>query len=158
MKSMPSMGAGVEPAGMQAMGRVKDLTSSGKGTEVAARLFHAGAKDFFLDHAQHLTLSTEQQQRLNQIKEQALLDKASANRKVQEAEQQLWKSTSADRPDAEEIQAKVREAEKLRADQRIGFIRAVDQAEKVLTEEQRQALLGGGEKSKPGSTRESISP
>ena len=141
MKSTPSMGAGAEPAGMQAMGRVKDLTG-GKGTEVAPRLFHAGAEDFFLDHAQHLTLSTEQQKKLNQIKEQALLDKASANRKIQEAEQQLWKSTSTDRPDAEEIQTKVRQVEKLRADQRLAFIRSVGEAAKVLTEEQTKSLLG----------------
>jgi hypothetical protein len=142
---MSSMGVGPEPKGMQAMGRVKDLTGSSKGTEVPSRLFHVGATDFFLDHAQHLTLSTEQQKRLNQIKEQALLDKASANRKIQEAEQQLWKSSAADRPDAEEIETKVRQVEKLRADQRIGFIRAVDQAARVLTEEQRQAVLGGTE-------------
>jgi Spy/CpxP family protein refolding chaperone len=131
--------------GMNAMGRVKDLTSSGKSTEVVPRLFHAGAKDFFLDHTQHITLSAEQKKKLNQIKEQALLDKASANRKVQEAEQQLWKSTASDQPDPAEIEIKVRQVEKLRADQRIGFIRAVDQAVKVLTAEQHQAALGGSE-------------
>ena len=141
MKSMPSMGAGAEPARMQAMGRVKDLTA-GKGTELASRLFHVGATGFFLDHAQHLTLNTEQQGRLNQIKEQALLDKTSANRKIQEAEQQLWKSTSADRSDAEEIETKVRQVEKLRADHRLAFIRSVSEATKVLTEEQIKSLLG----------------
>ena len=138
----PPPGAEPMQEGMNAMGRVKDLTGGGKGTEVASHLFHAGATDFFLDHTQHITLSAEQQKRLNQIKEQALLDKASANRKVQEAEQQLWKSTSADRPDVEEIETKVRQVEQLRADQRIGFIRAVDQAAKVLTEEQTKILLG----------------
>ena len=142
MKAMPSMGAGLELAGMQAMGRVKDLTGSGKGIEVASRLFHAGATDFFLDHAQHLALSTEQQKRLNQIKEQALLDKASTNRKFQEAEQQLWKSTASDQPDPAEIETKVREIEKLRADQRLAFIRSVGEAAKVLTEEQTKILLG----------------
>ena len=142
MKPMSSIGAGAEPAGMQAMGRVKELTGSGKGPEVASRLFHVGATDFFLGHAQHLTLSTEQKKRLNQIKKQVLLDKASANRKIQEAEQQLWKSTAADRPDAEEIETKVRQVEKLRADERIAFIRSVGEAAKVLTEKQTKILIG----------------
>lgn len=142
MKSMSSMGAGFELGGMQAMGSVKNLTDGGKDTEAATRLFHAGAKDFFLDHAQHLVLNAEQKKKLNQIKEQALLDKASAHRKKQEAEQQLWKSTSADRADAEEIETKVRQVEKLRADQRIRFIRAVGEAANVLTEEQRKILFG----------------
>ena len=142
MKAMPSMGEGAEPAGMQAMGSVKNLMDSGKGTEVVSRLFHAGAKDFFLDHAQHLTLSTEQQKRLNQIKEEAALNKASAGRKVQEAEQQLWKSTASDQPNPAEIETKVREVEKLRADQRLVFIRTVGEAAKVLTEEQTKILLG----------------
>ena len=138
----PPPGADPTQEGMNAMGRVKDLTGSGKGTELISHLFHAGAKNFFLDHTQHLALNTEQQKKLNQIKEQALLDKASADRKIQEAEQQLWKSTSADRPDVEEIETRVRQVEQLRADQRIGFIRAVDQAAKVLTEEQTKILLG----------------
>ena len=138
----PPTGGEAMQEGINAMGRVKDLAGSGKGTEVVSRLFHAGAKDFFLDHAQHITMSAEQQKRLNQIKEQALLDKASANRKIQEAEQQLWKTTGADRPDVEEIEIKVRQVEQFRADQRIGFIRAVDQAAKVFTEEQTKILLG----------------
>jgi len=74
--------------------------------------------------------------------EQAALNQASANRKVQDAEQQLWKSTSADRPDAEEIETKVRQVEKLRADQRLAFIRSVSEAAKVLAEEQTTILLG----------------
>ena len=138
----PPPGAEPMPEGMQAMGRVKDLTSSGKGTEVVSRLFHAGATDFFLDRAPHLTLSPEQQKRLNQIKEQAVLDKASVNRKVQEAEQQLWKSTASDQPNPVEIETEVREIEKLRADQRLAFIRSVGEAAKVLTEEQIKILLG----------------
>lgn len=142
IKSMSSMGAGFELGGMQAMGSVKNLTNGGKGTEAAARLFHAGAKDFFLDHAEHLALKAEQQKKLNQIKEQALLDKASANRKNQEAEQQLWKSTASDQPNLAEIETTVREIEKLRADQRLAIIHSVGEAAKTLTDEQTKILLG----------------
>ena len=142
MKSMSSMGDAFELGGMQAMGSVKNLTNGGKGTEAAARLFHAGAKGFFLDHAQRLALNAEQQKKLNQIKERTLLDKASANRKTQEAEQQLWKSTASDQPNLAEIEATVRKIEKLRADQRLAIIHSVGEAAKTLTDEQTKILLG----------------
>ena len=112
------------------------------GNPGASHLYHIGATGFFLDHPQHITLSTEQRKALNQIKERAALDKSSADRKVQEAEQQLWKLTAADQPDAAKIEAKVREVEKLRGDERLGFIRAVSEAAKVLTQEQRMSLVG----------------
>ena len=108
----------------------------------ASHLHHLGATGFFLDHTQHLTLNIEQKKKLNQIKEQAALNKASADRKVQEAEQELWKSTASEQPNLAEIETKVREIEKLRADQRLAFIRSVGEAAKVLTEEQTKILLG----------------
>lgn len=108
----------------------------------ASHLYHVGATDFFLDHSQHITLSTEQWKCLNRIKEQAALNKASANRKVQEAEQQLWKLTALAQPDTAQIEAKIREIEKLHVAQRLAFIRPVGDAAKVLTEEQTKILLG----------------
>ncbi len=45
-------------------------------------------------------------------------------------------------PDAAAIEAKVREIEKLRGDQRLAFIRAIGEAAKVLTDDQRRALAG----------------
>jgi Spy/CpxP family protein refolding chaperone len=63
-------------------------------------------------------------------------------RKVEEAEQELWELTASDTPDAAAIEAKVREIEKLRGDQRMAFIRAVGEAAKQLTDEQRRALVG----------------
>jgi Spy/CpxP family protein refolding chaperone len=54
----------------------------------------------------------------------------------------LWELTAADQPDAAKIEAKVREVEKLRGDQRLAFIRAVGEAAQVLTDEQRKVLLG----------------
>lgn len=108
----------------------------------ATHLYHCGATGFFLDHQQYITLSTEQQMMLNQIKEKAALDKASANRSVQEAEQDLWTLTAADQPDNTQIEAKVAEIEKLKGDARLRFISAVGEAAKVLNDEQRKSLTG----------------
>ena len=118
------------------------MSSALPGFPGASHLYHIGSTGFFLDHPQHIALSTEQQMAVNQIKERAALDRSSADRKVQEAEQELWKFTAADQPDAAQIEAKVREVEKLRGDERLGFIRAVGEAAKVLSEEQRMALVG----------------
>ena len=54
----------------------------------------------------------------------------------------MWQLTAADSPDSNKIEAKAREIEKVRADQRLAFIRAVGEAAKVLTPEQQQVLLG----------------
>ena len=108
----------------------------------ASHLYHVGATGFFLDHPQHITLSTEQQTALNRIKEKTLLDRTSSDRRVEDAEQELWMLTAADTPDAAKIEAKVRAIEKLRGDQRVAFIRAVGEAGKVLTSDQQKALLG----------------
>lgn len=124
----------------------------------ASHLYHLGATGFFLDHTQHLTLSAEQKKKLNQIKEQALLNKASANRKVQEAEQQLWKSTASDKPNPAEIETKVREIEKLRSNQRLAFIRSVGEAAKVLTEEQTKILLGTATPGNKHTTKPAADP
>ena len=140
----------MEMAGMMGMmggmggkgGSSMAMSSALPGFPGASHLYHIGSTGFFLDHPQHITLSTEQQMALNQIKERAALDKSSADRQVQEAEQQLWKLTAADQPDAPQIETKVREVEKLRGDERLGFIRAVGEAAKVLSEEQRMALVG----------------
>lgn len=50
--------------------------------------------------------------------------------------------TAADQPDAAQIEAKIRALEKLRGDERLAFIRAVGEATKLLTNEQRQSLTG----------------
>lgn len=108
----------------------------------ASHLYHLGATGFFLDHPQHIALSIEQQAALNQIKEQAGLDKASVNRSAQEAEQDLWTLTAADQPDNAQIEAKVAEIEKLKGDGRLRFISAIGNAAKILTDSQRQSLTG----------------
>jgi hypothetical protein len=108
----------------------------------ASRLYHVGATGFFLDHPEHITLSVQQQTMLNRLKEKNALDRATADRRIEDAEQELWTLTAVDSPDAVKIETKVRAIEKLRGDQRLAFIRAVGEAGKVLTPDQQSALLG----------------
>ncbi|NOY43798.1 MAG: hypothetical protein GXP26_18420 [Planctomycetes bacterium] len=143
MSGMGMMGGG----GMAMMGQMKGMGQMQMATALpgfagASHIYHIGSTNFFLDHPQHITLSQEQQTKLNQIKEKSLLGQATIDRWVAEAEQELWVLTSSDVPDATKIEAKVREAEKLRGDKRVAFIRAVGEAAQVLTDEQRQTLVG----------------
>lgn len=142
------------PSGSDMMGRMRGSMPARRGMgnmapaaslpgfPGASHLYHVGATGFFLDHPQHITLSTEQQTALNRIKEKTLLDRMNFDRRVEEAEQELWTLTAADTPDVAKIDAKVRAIEKLRGDQRVAFIRAVGEAGKVLTSDQQKALLG----------------
>lgn len=152
MKEMGNMGSSMS-SGMgktSAMGTIGATnTMPGMAAESAlpgypgaSHLYHVGATGFFLDHQRHITLTTEQRTRLNQIKEKALLDQASSQRKIGDAEQQLFALTGADQPDRANIEAQVKAIENLRAEQRLAYIRAVGEATSILTEQQRQALLG----------------
>lgn len=108
----------------------------------SSHLYHMGATGFFLDHSQHIALTTEQQGALNKAREQALLAKGTADRAIKQAEQELWTLTAADQPDTTAIQAKITAIGKLNGDQRLAFIRAVGDATKLLTDEQRKSLTG----------------
>ena len=108
----------------------------------ASHLYHVGSTGFFLDHPQHITLSTQQQTALNRIREKSLLNAANSTRRIDDAEQEVWMLTASEVPDAAQIEAKVRAIESLRADQRMAFIRAVGDAGKVLSADQQTALLG----------------
>lgn len=129
---------------MKALGEMK-MVSSLPGSPGVSHIYHIGATGFFLNHSEHITLSTKQQAALNVIKQKALLSKFTAQRKIDEAEQELWELTGADEPDAAEIEAQIQEIEKLRGKQRMVFIQSVGEAAKVLTDEQRQMLLGATE-------------
>ena len=108
----------------------------------ASHLYHIGATGFFLDHPRHIALTTQQQAALNIAKEKALLAKSTADRAVKQAEQELWMLTATDQPDAAKIEAKLAEIGKLLGDERLSFIRAVGDASKLLTDEQRKILTG----------------
>jgi Spy/CpxP family protein refolding chaperone len=160
MKPGPSNGMGMggtqmgmgQTGGMKMMGMMKGaggpqgmaMNSALPGFPGASHIYHIGASGFFLDHSEHLQLTPDQQAALNRSKQKSLLAQNTADRDIQEAEQQLWELTAADEPNAALIEKKVREIEKLRGDQRLGFIRAVGEAADVLTADQRQALLGQG--------------
>ncbi|MBX9658167.1 MAG: periplasmic heavy metal sensor [Nitrospiraceae bacterium] len=139
MGEMGGMMGGMKSSGM---GGMKGSPSTMPGQPGASHLYHIGSTGFFLDHDKHLSLTPEQRMTLNRLKEKALLDRATQQRRIDQAEQDLYLLTGADQPDAAKIQAKVAEIEKLRADQRMNFIRAVGEATSVLTHDQHRALLG----------------
>lgn len=144
MKGMAMPGtSGMEMMGGRGMAGMQ-TPSALPGFPGASHIYHIGSTGFFLDHPDHVNLTTEQQTALNQAKEKGLLEQSSFQRKIDDAEQELWTLTSSDKPEASKIDAKVREIEKLRGDQRLAFIRAVGEAAKVLTAEQRMSLLGVG--------------
>ena len=162
------------PMGMDMMGRMRgpmqgrpamsNMAPASRlpGFPGASHLYHVGATGFFLDHPQHITLSIEQQTALNRIKEKSLLDRAASDRRIEEAEQELWTLTAADSPNAVKIETQVRAIERLRGDQRMAFIRDVGEAGKVLTADQRPALLGttvpAGSKAPPAASKPAPMP
>ena len=156
---MPSMGAqsGGAPGSMGGMGCCMGMMGQSPGSASgmampsafpgfpgASHLYHVGATGFFLDYADKLGLTVEQRTALNDVKQRALLDQSGTQRKVEEAEQALWLLTAAEQPDAAAVEAKLREIEKAKADQRLAFIRAVGEAAKTLTMDQRKMVLGMG--------------
>jgi len=133
------MGAmGMAPGAGTAMA----MPSALPGFPGASHLYHVGSTGFFLDYADKIGLSVEQKTALNGIKRRAVEEQSASERKVAEAEQALWALTAADQPEAAAIDGKVREIEKLKSDQRLAFIRAVGEAAKLLTADQRKMVLG----------------
>ena len=142
MMSMMGM-MDMDMMGMSGSGGMAAMPQSAlPGFPGASHLYHIGGTGFFLDHPQHIALTTEQQAALNKAKEQAALAKSTADRAVEQAEQELWALTAADQPDATAIQAKIAAIGKLTGEARLSFIRAVGDASKLLTDEQRKSLTG----------------
>ena len=79
---------------------------------------------------------------LNRLKAKAIRERASTQRRIDQEEKDLFLLTGSDQPDGSKIQAKVSEIEKLWADERMNFIRALGEATNVLTHEQHQAVMG----------------
>lgn len=142
------------PSGMDMMGRAAGpmerrgmpgmgADSSLPGFPGASHLYHVGATGFFLDHPELMNLSKDQQAALNRVREKSALEQATFDRRIDEAEQELWTLTAADTPELAKVDAAVRAVEKLRGDKRLAFIKAVGEAGTVLTSDQRKALLGG---------------
>jgi Spy/CpxP family protein refolding chaperone len=135
-----AMNAMPPPAG--GMATTSAPSSAATGQAGAPHLYHIGSNGFFLNHSRHITLTQNQSLTLKHVKKKAMLDRASEQRRIDQAEQELYEITGASQPDETRIEAKIVEIEKLRADGRMNFIRAVSDASNVLTPEQRMALLG----------------
>lgn len=138
MKMAGMMGMKPMMGGMQGMGGSSPLP----GFPGASHLYHLGSTGFFLDHGSHISLTTEQTAALNRIREQNALAASASERAIEKAEEELWQLTSSDQPDISAIQSKVEETSKLEAEKRIAFIRAVGEAAKLLSEDQRKSLTG----------------
>lgn len=141
MGEMGGMSGGAAPAGAGMPGMTAP-TSAVPGQPGVSHLYHVGSTGFFLNHGQHITLTADQKVTLNRIKEKAMLDRASDQRKIDQAEQELFILTGADQVDNSRVQGKIAEIEKVRADQRMKVIQAVGEASKVLTHDQHLALIG----------------
>jgi Spy/CpxP family protein refolding chaperone len=143
-----AMSGGAADSGADVMGRVRDpmtrmpMRSRLPGFAGASHLYHVGATGFFLDHPEHITLTTDQQSHLNRVRERVALERAESERRIDQAEQVLWSLTAADAPDASKVEEQVRVIERLRADARLAHVRAVGEAAQVLTPSQRAALVG----------------
>ena len=140
MNAMPAASPGMAPSVPQ---------SALPGFPGVSHLYHIGSTGFFLDHAEHISLTTDQQTALNKTKEQALAAKIGADRQIEQAEQEMATLTSADNPDSAKIEAKVRDIEKLRSNERLAFIRAVGEAANLLTDDQRKTLTGAMQSAVP---------
>lgn len=142
METMGMMGMMGNMGGQAGMAGMTMPPSALPGFPGASHIYHIGATGFFLDHPQHITLTLEQQTALNGMKEKSSMEQGEMARKIEQAEQELWQLTASDQPDIKLIDAKVREIGNLNAEKRIAFVRAVGEAAKLLTDDQRKALLG----------------
>ena len=130
------------PSSAAGMAAMSGRSSAMPGQAGSSHLYHIGSNGFFLNHSQHIILTPDQTLTLNHVKEKALLSQAAEQRRIDQAEQDLFTLTGADQPDNARFETKIAQIEKLRAGQRMDFIRAVEDAGNVLTPEQRKALLG----------------
>ena len=142
MCCMGEMGGMMGSMGSSGKGSMKASPSTMPGQPGASHLYHIGSTGFFLNHAKHITLTPEQKMTLKRVKARALQDRTTAQRRIDQAEQELYMVTGVDQPDTAQIQAKITVIEKLRVDQRMNLIRSVGEAANMLTHDQHQALLG----------------
>lgn len=149
--SMDSMGDGMSMGMMGSMGKMGKMKGMGDsmamdsalpGFPGISHIYHIGATGFFLDHKDHLKLTSEQLLQLGKLKQSTELKQATADREIEQAEQELWELTAADAPDLTKIKTKVESIADARSKKRLDFIRSVGEAAQVLTDAQRQLLSG----------------
>jgi hypothetical protein len=83
MMAMMGMGS-MSQSGMKGMGKMR-MVAALPGFPGASHIYHIGATGFFLDHSDHITLTTKQQTGLNGLKEKTLLEKSSSRRPSKES-------------------------------------------------------------------------
>ena len=129
--------------GMKMMGKMDDMPKSAlPGFPGASHIYHIGSSNFFLDHADHISLTLDQKTQLTKANVKSELSQKKFEREIEQAEQELWELTSSDKPNLDKIESKIRQINKLNGDQRLAFIRAVGESAKVLTKEQVKSLTG----------------
>ena len=125
---------------MMQMGDTEVPLSALPGFPGVSHIYHVGATGFFLDHAEHLRLSSDQKSKLESLKAASEENRRELQEKIDEAEKEVWTLTGSDQPDIQKILEKVKFSEGLMTDKRLGFIKAVGEAATVLTPEQRELL------------------
>lgn len=95
---------------------------------------------YMLSHREELKLTPEQVKKLEGLRSDFERDARKNQDDLRAAEKSLDDLTRSDSVDLKQAEAKIREVERLRADQRIGRIRAVEQGKSMLSEEQRDRL------------------
>lgn len=93
-----------------------------------------------LGRREELGLSSEQVRSLERLRTDFERDAVKTQGDLRVAELDLGEILKADSVDVKQAEAKVREIERLRADLRVGRIRAIEQAKAVLTQEQREKV------------------
>jgi len=145
----PAVPADLIPVTHEEMGRAfDDLTAHLHGLgERFRRYFHPGDAGperplvtFMLDHRAELALTPPQVQELERIRSdfQKEAIKLDADQRV--AEMDVATLLRADPVDVNKVEAKIREAERLKADLRVGRVRAIVLGKAQLTPEQRARL------------------
>ena len=144
---------GKEMMGMMAqmMGKMGEAPSAMKspksssevpGIPGVSHLYHLGATGFYLDHPELISLTPEQRAELNHIKETAVLNQATFERRIAQGEQDIWALTGQELLNIDGIDTKSKYVEAQRSESRLALIRSVTAAAKVLTPDQRSVLLG----------------
>ena len=95
---------------------------------------------FMLRHRDELSLSSEQVQGLERLRNDFQREVIKSEADLRIAEMDLSNLLSADAVDLQKVEAKVREAERLKADLRFGRIRTIEKGKALLTKEQRAKL------------------
>jgi hypothetical protein len=95
---------------------------------------------FILRHRDQLGLSSEQVQGLEGLRNDFQREMIRSEADLRIAEMDLSSLLSADPVDLQKVEAKVREAERLKADLRFGRIRTIEKGKALLTKEQRAKL------------------